>query len=130
MVDHARKQLWAKISTGINGDQRLSFPMNKGIVGSAATNNVVINIPEAYADERFNPDVDKATGYRTKSILCVPIQDSNGDVLGVCQMINKKPAASGVFDDGDINLLKAFGAQAAVSLENSQLFGKFLCKFF
>jgi GAF domain-containing protein len=120
MVDKERNQLWAKVSTGINGGKSIRIPMSKGIVGSAATNNNVINIPEAYDDARFNRDIDIQTGYRTKSILCVPIQDSNGEVLGVTQMINKKTGVP--FDSNDENLLKAFGAQAAVSLENSQLF--------
>jgi len=78
-----------------------------------------INIPDAYADDRFNPAVDTATGYRTRSILCMPVITNEGKTIGVTQVLNK---VGGPFGRRDEKRLAALGAQAAISLENARLF--------
>lgn len=60
-----------------------------GIAGYVAESGVPVNIPDAYQDERFNNEIDILTGYRTKALLCMPIKDCSGDVVGVAQVINK-----------------------------------------
>lgn len=60
-----------------------------GIAGYVAESGDMVNIPDAYKDERFNNEIDLLTGYRTKALLCMPIKDGSGDVVGVAQVINK-----------------------------------------
>ena len=71
-----------------------------------------VNIRDAYKDSRFNPEVDKQTGYVTKTILCMPITTMNGEVIGVTQMINKK---NGIFTGDDEQLLSSFSAQGRLN---------------
>ena len=81
-----------------------------------------ILIEEAYADERFNRDVDKETGYETHSILTCAIVDENGECNGVIQALNKQDTLS--FDLEDQELLLALGGQAAVAVDNAKLHGE------
>ena len=83
----------------------------------------MLDIPDAYADSRFNRTVDKATGFRTRNILCVPLIDRAGDRLGVVQVLNKR---GGPFTAVDIRRLKAFCAQIAIAIHNAQLFSDVL----
>ena len=78
-----------------------------------------INIADAYSDDRFNPEVDKKTGYRTRSILCMPVVNKEGKAIGVTQVLNKK---GGPFTRVDEKRLRAFSAQASIAIENAQLF--------
>src|SRR5207237_7088072 len=73
LVDRERGELWAKVAQGL-GMKEMRIPMDRGIAGAVASTNTSINIPDAYADPRFNQDVDKQTGYRTSTILCVPMR--------------------------------------------------------
>ena len=73
----------------------LRFPIGKGIAGFVADTAQILNIRRAYEDERFNPAIDEQTGYKTRSILCMPIH-IRGTVIGVIQMINKK-SGDGIF---------------------------------
>src|SRR5437868_14450807 len=107
--------MWSKVAQGV-GTREIRFPMGKGIAGSVAETNVPITIAEAYADSRFNPEVDKETGYRTKSILCVPMRSVEGEVVGVLQALNKR--RDGPFDEEDEELLSALGGQAAAAINN------------
>ncbi|KAH6566784.1 hypothetical protein BASA62_006491 [Batrachochytrium salamandrivorans] len=133
--DNEQKQLLALIQ-GRDSLQGIRIPRNAGIAGAVfmsghCYNSVnkcfpypllePINIPDAYKDERFNPAVDKQTGYRTQNILCMPIKNIHGESIGVTQMINKK---TGAFTIEDEKILSSFSAQAAVALEKSQLFKK------
>jgi len=78
-----------------------------------------VNIPDAYQDDRFNAAVDKATGYQTKSMLCMPVVTNEGKTIGVTQVLNK---IGGPFGARDEKRLQALGAQAAIALENARLF--------
>ena len=78
-----------------------------------------MNIPYAYADLRFNPSFDKQTGYFTRSILCVPVTNKDGDCIGCTQVLNKM---GGPFTDEDEARLKAFTQQVSIALENAKLF--------
>jgi adenylate cyclase len=78
-----------------------------------------VNIPDAYADDRFNRSFDQQTGYRTRTILCMPVQNKAGVAMGVIQVLNK---AGGPFTQRDERRLSAFCAQAAIAIENAQLF--------
>ncbi len=78
-----------------------------------------MNIPYAYADLTFNPAFDKQTGYFTRSILCVPVVNKEGKVIGATQALNK---VGGPFTADDETRLKAFTAQVSIALENAKLF--------
>ena len=78
-----------------------------------------INIPHAYADLRFNPAFDKKSGYFTRSILCVPVINKTGKVIGVTQVLNKR---GGPFTQEDEQRLKAFTGQVSIALQNATLF--------
>ena len=76
---------------------QIRLPNHLGIAGAVFTSGKTINIPYAYADLRFNPAFDKKTGYFTRSILCVPVVNKDGKVIGVTQVLNKR---GGPFTDG------------------------------
>ncbi len=114
-IDHERAEMFR-------------FPMNRGIAGYVATTGKVANIPDAYNDSRFNPDTDKETGFRTRSILCMPIRNHLNETIGVTQVINKVTRRA--FYEEDEKLLAAFNAQSAVAIENSRLFTVIICYFY
>ena len=117
VLDRERNQLWSKVAQGSKSEIRL--PMGSGIAGRVAETGEVINLPDAYADERFNRTFDSISGYRTQSVLCVPMRDANGEVTGVIQALNKLSGSP--FDSEDEELLLALGAQAAGAIENALL---------
>jgi adenylate cyclase len=116
--DPRTETLFSRVSAG-SAISEIRFPSHLGIAGAVFTSGESMNIPYAYADLRFNPSFDRQTGFFTRSILCVPIVNKDGRVIGVTQMLNKK---GGVFTDEDEQRLKAFTAQIAIALENSKLF--------
>jgi adenylate cyclase len=116
--DKERKRLRALVQ-GRSSVQSIAIPYTAGIAGAVFSSGEAVNIHDAYLDSRFNPEVDKQTGYRTKTILCMPIKNIHGESIGVTQMINKK---RGMFTSEDEHILNSFSAQAAVSLEKTQLF--------
>ena len=112
------KELWSEIGEGLDAVQ-IRMPDHLGIAGAVFQSRKSVNIPYAYADLRFNPAFDKKTGYFTRSILCVPVINKNGRVIGVTQALNK---AGGPFTEEDEARLKAFTAQVSIALENANLF--------
>ncbi len=88
---------------------------NSGVAGHVFHTGKGVIIGDAYADERFQKEIDLQTGYTTKSILCVPLRTLKGDLIGVSQMLNK---LGGEFTEHDLSLLEAMVAQAAVALES------------
>ena len=111
-------ELWSEVGEGLNAVQ-IKLPNTAGIAGAVFQSGKTINIPHAYADLRFNPAFDKKTGYFTRSILCVPVVNKTGKVIGVTQALNKR---GGPFTAEDESRLKAFTAQVSIALENAKLF--------
>jgi len=118
LYDAESDQLFSRVAGGI-GSAAIRFPSNAGIAGECFSSGRVINIADAYNDPRFNPEFDRLTGYRTHSMLCMPIVARAERKIGVMQILNRK---GGVFTPGDERRLQAFSAQAAVAIENAQLF--------
>jgi len=118
LYDVARDELFSRVAGGIGGAE-IRFPANAGIAGECFSSGRVINIADAYNDSRFNPEVDRHTGYRTHSMLCMPIVARGERKIGVVQILNRK---GGPFGSADERRLRAFSAQAAVAIENAQLF--------
>lgn len=118
MYDKDKNELWSKVALGMDS-QEIRFPADKGLAGYVVKTGEPLNIPNAYNDPRFNPDIDKETGYHTKTILCMPIKNNNQEIIGAFQVLNK---LGGVFTKGDEDLLVAIGGSASIALENAQLF--------
>ena len=116
--DFKTNELFSRVAMG-EGIGEIRLPNNAGIAGAVFQSRETINIPHAYADLRFNPSFDKQTGYFTRSILCVPIINKDGDCIGCTQALNKK---GGGFTEEDESRLKAFTQQVSIALENAKLF--------
>lgn len=116
--DERSRELWSQVAQGMDSFE-IRFPNSMGIAGEVFTGGKIVNIPDAYADARFNQAVDKKTGYRTRTILCCPVRNKEGTVIGVTQVLNRK---GGPFTKLDEKRLMSFSAQAAIAIENAKLF--------
>ena len=130
-------ELWSKVVQG-KDTLAIRLKVGEGIAGWVAQSGEVVNIADAYRDTRFQPAVDLRSGYRTRSILCVPMRNRAGAVVGVVQVLNKRAAslADGrsdadtsatlslfsAFSPEDEELLLALASQAAVVIDNSKLY--------
>ncbi len=118
IYDKEKDELWSKVALGMDS-QEIRFPATKGLAGYVVKTGETLNIADAYNDLRFNKDVDLKTGYKTKTILCMPIKNNNQEIIGAFQVLNK---ANGTFTKNDEDLLVAIGGSASIALENAQLF--------
>uniref|UniRef100_A0AAR2IZD3 Phosphodiesterase n=1 Tax=Pygocentrus nattereri TaxID=42514 RepID=A0AAR2IZD3_PYGNA len=95
---------------------------NKGIVGHVAATGQPLNIKNAYEDPRFNAEVDQITGYKTQSILCMPIKNHRDEVVGVAQAINKRCGENSTFTEQDEKDFSSYLAFSGIVLHNAQLY--------
>ena len=116
--DEKTNELYTVVGEGL-GAARIRFPNHVGIAGAVFQSKESINIPHAYADLRFNPSFDKQTGFFTRSMLCTPVLNKEGAIIGVAQVLNK---IGGVFTKEDESRLAAFTSQIAIGIENAKLF--------
>ena len=120
LVDEDAGELWSRVLPDDVGPlEEIRVPIGTGIAGHVAATGDTLNIPDVYADERFNPDFDKVTGYVTRSMLTAPMFNPQQKVIGVVQLLNK---AEGPFTFRDERLLSAMTSQAAISIENARLY--------
>jgi HD-GYP domain-containing protein (c-di-GMP phosphodiesterase class II) len=117
VVDKEKKELWSKVTQPTV--RVIRVPVGVGIAGTVALTDTSLRVDDAYADPRFNREVDLMTGYHTESILCVPMRSTKGEVVGVLQALNHR---DGPFTEEDQELLEALGGQAASALENAMLY--------
>ena len=113
--DERTGELFSRIAMGAKINE-IRFPNHAGIAGAVFTTGKTINIPHAYADLRFNPAFDRQTGFFTRSILCTPVINKQGKIIGVTQVLNK---SGGAFSPEDESRLKAFTAQVRLRMQNS-----------
>lgn len=127
-VDHNNKELYSDLFDIGEEDEgkpvfkktkEIRFSIEKGIAGQVARTGEVLNIPDAYADPRFNREVDLYTGYTTRNILCMPIV-SRGSVIGVVQMVNKLSGSA--FSKTDENNFKMFAVFCALALHCANMY--------
>jgi len=118
VVTEDGQHLWSKLS---QGSERIEIRLDigEGIAGWVAQTREIVNIPDAYADQRFQPTVDLKSGYRTRSNLSVPMLGALGGLVGVLQVLNKH---DGPFTQADEELLVALASQAAIAIENARLY--------
>ncbi len=119
IYDREKDELWTKVAHGLS--EPIRIPAEKGVAGHAKLSKDTQIVVDAYGDFRFNPDVDKKTGYVTKNIIAVPLTDIRGDVVGVFQALNKK---NGIFGNIDAELLILIGSYASTVIENALLYKK------
>lgn len=120
LIDLEKGELWSKVASGEgNKTVEIRIPIDRGIAGYVACTGQTLNIPNAYEDPRFDPTTDKRTGYLTRTMLCMPVYNSEGKLIGVTQLINK---FQGSFTSSDEEFMRAFNIQAGIALENAQLF--------
>lgn len=114
--DEATGELYSRVAQG-EIKREIRILNNSGIAGHVFTSGVGEIVTDAYADSRFNKEVDEQTGYHTKSILCAPIRTATDQIIGVSQILNR---VEGEFTHGDLELLEAMTSQAAIALESQQ----------
>ncbi len=115
LYDRKSHELYSIVATGVEG---IRFSADRGIAGAAASQRAVINVPDAYADPRFNPDVDRRTGFRTRNLLTFPLENLAGELMGVLQALNH---ADGPFTEEQAELARVLAAQAGVALHRQFL---------
>lgn len=115
LYDENSDELVVRVATRLGS---IRIPANKGIVGESAQTRRLINVPDCYADDRFNRDIDKKTGYRSRCMLTIPLIGFEDTLVGVLQILNKH---NGVFDEQDEFVATALAAQAAVVLHRAKL---------
>jgi sigma-B regulation protein RsbU (phosphoserine phosphatase) len=117
LVDRDKQEIWSLVGLGLE-QHEIRLPITKGIAGWVAQHGEMVNLADAYADPRFESEVDLRLGYRTRSLLCLPIRNKAGETIGVLQLLNKK---TGPFSRADENMLEAISDHVALALENAQL---------
>jgi GAF domain-containing protein len=116
LYDPVKDELWSMVAQGLEIAE-IRFASGAGIAGDVAATLRTANVPDAWEDRRFNPEFDKKTGFRTRSVLCMPLINAEGRLTGVIQALNKKDG--GVFDDDDERLMEALGAQSVIAVERA-----------
>ena len=119
LLDRERNELWSKVALG--SDEILRFDARFGIAGRAALTGESVNVADAYGDPRFYNAIDDKTGYRTRNVLAVAMQNENGEIIGAFEVLNKR---YGAFTGRDEDSLAALAAHAAIAIETAQLIGE------
>jgi Nif-specific regulatory protein len=119
LLDQQKKEVWSRVALGLEKTMEIRVAAGRGIVGHVIKTGQMVNVPDAYADPRFNREVDEKTGYKTKNLLAAPLRTKEGKVLGSFQVVNK---LAGAFTVEDEELLQFLASQAATAIENAQYF--------
>jgi putative ABC transport system ATP-binding protein len=118
LLDQRTGELWTKVAQGAGGQSvEIRVPEGKGIAGAVAASGEPLVVADVYDDPRFDPTADRETGYRTRSVLCVPLFDADGQVFGVAQVLNKAQGTQ-PFDAADMKRFQTFAEKMGVILES------------
>jgi len=117
LIDAEKQELWSKVLKGKELVE-IRLPIGTGISGHVAKTGKTINLKDAWKDKRFFSGFDLRTGFQTRTMLCMPMRDRRGKIIGVFQILNKNV---GVFDKNDEYFLEAFSVHAALAIENAML---------
>ena len=120
--DDTTEEIWFAAASGEGSEATISvrMPYGQGIAGWVVSHGEPVIVSDVQADNRFFADIDKHSGFTTKSILCVPLM-TKGHTIGALEVMNKK---QGTFNHDDLVLLQALAAPAATAIENAQLYEK------
>jgi sigma-B regulation protein RsbU (phosphoserine phosphatase) len=116
LVDHERREIWSLVGLGLE-QQVIRFPANRGIAGWVAREGTAVRLENAYEDPRFAPEIDRRLGFTTRRLLCLPIRNEAGAIIGVLELLNKAEAFTGE----DEAFLDALSTHVALALEKAQL---------
>ena len=116
LVDRERQELVLRVAQDMPEGDYVRIPLASGIAGAAAMSGEVVRVDDAYADPRFNQAVDAETGFRTRSMLCLPLQDRSGAVFAVTQLLNRRGGRP--FDEQDTHRYAEFASSLSVLLES------------
>jgi len=116
LVDRRRGELVLRVAQDVEKGDSVRIPLGSGIAGAAATSGQPVRVADAYQDPRFNRDVDLRTGFRTRSVLCLPLHDRSGEVFAVTQLLNRRDGQP--FDADDEKRYADFAASLGVLLES------------
>ncbi len=119
LYDAATDELYSKVATG---ERDIRFSAKLGVAGDAVATRSIINVPDVYADRRFNREIDRQTGYRTRNLLSVPLTGYDGAIVGVLQALNRH---TGVFDGPDEEEGAILGSLAGVAIQRQMLLEEF-----
>ena len=122
LYDTEKDILWSRVAQGIS-DMTITLKPGEGIAGNVFKTGQAEIIADPYQDARFNRDIDSATGFETRNMLCLPIRNKKNRRIGVAQILNKRNAD---FTEHDIKRLTSLTAQASAAIENAQLFDSVL----
>lgn len=117
IADNARKELWSKLVFGEEVNE-IRLPFGKGIAGYVVDTGQTINTEDTSTNPHFNPEVDNLTGYNTKNMLCMPMRNKKGEIIGVLQLLNK---LDGSFNEEDEIIIEALSLHASIALDNARL---------
>jgi CRP-like cAMP-binding protein/two-component sensor histidine kinase len=116
LVDELTGELWSKVAQG-NNMVEIRLSIGKGLAGYVAKTGEVVNITDAYEDPRFNPEIDRKSGYKTRNVLCMPMRNKEGKIVGVFQFLNKSDGSFGPEDESFIDALSVHGS---IAIENAR----------
>ena len=116
LVDRERQQLVLRVAQDMPEGEYVRIPLASGIAGAAAMSGEVVRVDDAYADPRFNRAIDAETGFRTRSMLCLPLQDRSGAVFAVTQLLNRRDGRP--FDEQDTRRYAELASSLSVLLES------------
>lgn len=126
LYSHETNEIYTFLGEGLS--QEIRMPLGTGVAGAAAQERRVVIIDDAYTSPYFNPEVDRRTGYRTKSLLAVPMEGHTGRLMGCFQAVNRlddsQPEGVGCFSEEDVEVLLAMAGIAAVAVENALLYSE------
>lgn len=117
-LDKKKKLLWSRIAQGTH--EIITFPLEKGIAGESVRRGKLLNVKNAYRDPRHNAQIAQEIGYKVRSILTAPMKNLHNEILGAFQVLNKKSGKP--FDKEDEKILIILSSQAAVAIENTNLY--------
>jgi len=117
--DTQKQELWSLVSTEM-GKDAIRFPIRQGVAGWVFRHNSALIINDPYSDPRFLADIDKKTGFQTRSILCIPLINHKQQCIGILQTLNIKRESG--FSRQDLELLTSASVYVTIALENARLY--------
>jgi signal transduction histidine kinase len=120
LEDEKGTGLTAFVSTDLKRNE-INIPNHQGVAGWVFKNKIPLIVSDAYRDERFYPDIDKLTGFKTRNIVCVPLINRKKETIGTLQVLNKN---SGDFSGDDREVLTYLANYVTVAIENARLYGE------
>src|SRR5437870_4045253 len=115
-IDRHAGEIFSRVALGLDAGIEIRVPLTRGAIGFVARTGRTLRLRDAYNDPRLDRSVDERTGYRTRSILCVPVTDGRGTVIGAIQAMNKR---NGVFTEDDEATLMALAPEVAPLLSEA-----------